>query len=93
MASTGHLFDDMAATCHPPGVAGGWQARSSNNQWAFRHLEHRPRKVSKSEQCLSEPVAPMLFMQQRIWILHIVSSSSADQLRSVWTSLSLFQQQ
>ena len=31
---------------------------------------------------LSEPVAPMPFMQQGIWILHTVSSSSVSQLRS-----------
>ena len=48
MAATGHLFEDMTDTYHPPGVAGVWQARSSNVQWAFR-----PREVSKSEQCLS----------------------------------------
>ena len=60
MAATGHFFDDMTATCHPPGVAGGWQARSSNNQRGVRHLEHWPRKVSKSMQCLSKPVALML---------------------------------
>ena len=51
---------------------------------------HRPRKVSKSKQCLSEPVIPMPFMQQGIWILHTVSSSSVYQLRSAWTLLSLF---
>ena len=50
---------------HPPGVAGGWPASSSNTQWALRHLEHRARKVSKSK----------------------------TQLRSVWTSFSLFLQQ
>ena len=31
-AATGHLFEDVMATCHPPGVAGGWQTRSSNTQ-------------------------------------------------------------
>ena len=38
----------------------------------------------------SEPVAPMLFMEQGIWILHTVSSSSVYQLRSARTSLSRF---
>ena len=40
MTATGHLFEDMTATYHPPGVAGGWQARSSNVQfqWASRQL-------------------------------------------------------
>ena len=58
--------------------------------WAFRHLEHRPRKVFKSKQCLSEPVAPMPFMQQGISIFHSVSSTCVYQLKSAWTSLSLF---
>ena len=39
---------------------------------------------------LSEPVTPMPFMQQGIWILHTVSSSSVSQLRSAWKSLSRF---
>ena len=38
MAATGYLFEDMTATYHPPGVAGGWQARSSNTQRGFRQL-------------------------------------------------------
>ena len=33
---------------------------------------------------------PLPFMQQGIWILHTVSSSSVYQLRSAWTSLSRF---
>ena len=90
MAATGHLFDDMTATCHPPGVAGGWQARSSNNQWAFRHFKHRPRNIPISIQFLSKPVAPMLFMQQGIWILLRVPSSSVFQLRSAWTAFFSF---
>ena len=89
-AATGHLFEDVMATCHPLGVAGGRQTRSSNVQWAFRHLEHRPRKVSKSKQCLSEPVAPMPFMQQGISIFHTVSSTYVFQLKSAWTLWSLF---
>ena len=28
MAATGHLFEDMTATYHPHGVAGGWQCTS-----------------------------------------------------------------
>ena len=32
------------------------------------------------QQCLSEPEAPMPFMQQGIWIIHSVSSSSVYQL-------------
>ena len=48
-------------------------------------------EVSKSKQCLSEPVAPMPFMQQGIWFVH--SASSSSELRSARTSLSLFQQQ
>ena len=39
---------------------------------------------------LSEPVAVVPFMQQEIWILHSVSSSSVYQLRSAPTSLSRF---
>ena len=39
---------------------------------------------------LSEPVALMPFMQQGIWILHTVSSSSFYQLWSAWMSLSRF---
>ena len=39
---------------------------------------------------LSEPVAVMPFMQQGIWILHCVSSSSVYQLRSAPTSLYRF---
>ena len=42
---------------------------------------------------LSVPATPMPFMQQEIWILHTVSSSSEHQLRSAWTLMSLFQQQ
>ena len=37
-AETGHLIEEMVATFHPPGVAGGWQAKSSNVQWALRQL-------------------------------------------------------
>ena len=39
---------------------------------------------------LSEPAAPVPFMQQGFWILHTVSSSSVYQLRSARTSLSRF---
>ena len=66
MAATGHLFDDMTATCHPPGVAGGWQARSSNNQWAFRAgIPKRP-----LPNCQAGPTAsstPLLCDAQKPW--------------------------
>ena len=38
MAATGHLFEDMMATYHPPGIAGEVAGKSSNTQWAFRQL-------------------------------------------------------
>merc|ERR1712136_553714 len=38
MAATGHLFEDMMATYHPPGIAGKVAGKSSNTQWAFRQL-------------------------------------------------------
>ena len=38
MAETGRLFEEMVATFHPPGVAGGLQAKSSDVQWALRQL-------------------------------------------------------
>ena len=38
MTETGHLFEEMVATFHPPGVPGGLQAKSSNVQWALRQL-------------------------------------------------------
>ena len=77
-AASGFLFEDMRAQIIRLVLLG--------------HLEHRARKVSKSKQFLSEPVVPMPFMQQGIWILHTVSSSCVFQLRSAWTLLSLFLQ-
>ena len=42
MAETGHLFEEMVATIHPLGVAGGWQAKSSNVQAGLtRALEEK----------------------------------------------------
>ena len=38
MAAIGHLFEDLMATYHPPGTAGEFAGRSSNNQWAIRQL-------------------------------------------------------
>ena len=38
MAATGHFLEDMTATFHQPGVAGGWQAKLSNIRFAFRQL-------------------------------------------------------
>ena len=38
MAATGHLFEDMMATYHPPGIAGKVAGKSPNTQWAFRQL-------------------------------------------------------
>ena len=36
MATTGHLFEKMMATCHSLGIAGKVAGKSSNTQWAFR---------------------------------------------------------
>ena len=41
MAATGHLFEDMMATCHPPGIAGEAAGESSNTKWAFRQLRKK----------------------------------------------------
>ena len=60
MAATGHLFEEMMATFHPPGVAGGWQARSSNVQRALRQLgkkngvEHFQRDLSSVFMAVSQ---------------------------------------
>ena len=35
-AATGHLFEEVMATRHPPGVAGDGAETSSNTQCAFR---------------------------------------------------------
>ena len=51
MAATGHLFEEMMATFHPPGVAGGRQARSSNVQWALRQL-WKKNGVERPQQCV-----------------------------------------
>ena len=37
-AATGHPFEDVMATCHPPGIAGDDAETSSNTQCAFRQL-------------------------------------------------------
>ena len=37
-SATGHLFEDVMATYHQPGIAGEACGKSSNIQWAFRQL-------------------------------------------------------
>ena len=38
MAATGHHFEDVMATNHPPGIAGEVADCSYNIQWAIRQL-------------------------------------------------------
>ena len=38
VAATCHLFEEVTATCHPPGIAGYLAGKSSNTRWAFRQL-------------------------------------------------------
>ena len=38
MAATGHLFQDLMATCHPPVMLDDVAETSSNTQCAFRQL-------------------------------------------------------
>ena len=38
MAVSGHLFEDIMATFHPPGITGEVACKSSKTQWAFRQL-------------------------------------------------------
>ena len=37
-AATGHTFEDVMTTYHPPGIAGQVAGTSSNTQSAFRQL-------------------------------------------------------
>jgi len=38
ISSTSHLFADISATFHPAGLPGEVPGKSSNEQWAFRHI-------------------------------------------------------
>ena len=101
MATSGHLFEDMTATCHPPGTPEEFNGKSSHIQGPSD--SSRRNSVELPQQCahglrhsdgrFGEPRGPALRSSTRILFVHHVALTLAchclgqgQAANMIWTS-------